>query len=597
MSPKIFRTARAGAATIALLAASGPAIAQDSQPNILLIVADDLGYSDLGAFGGEIATPNLDALAASGQMLTNFYVNASCSPTRSMLLGGVDNTSAGVGIMAESDPSNANIPREYGGYLGLQVAALPEVLQDEGYRTIMAGKWHQGSTRGYWPVDRGFDHSFALLQAFACTHFKPTAEQTQSCANTDWVEDGAMVPFDQLPDNFYTSDYFADYLIDTIGPSSDEPFFAYLAFDAPHFPLQVPQEEIDAYRGRYDQGYEAVMASRLARQQELGISQVYSREQPSFEANITPWNALSADDKAYQARVMEVYAGMVTRMDSNIGRVIDHLRQTGELANTLIIFMSDNGPEGGSVPGQNSGTSLQGVGGPNSNVSYGPAWAQVGATPERWYKFTGFDGGTHSPVIINYPALIAPGKTAALADAKDIFPTILEVTGSKAPGSSFRGRDVLPLEGASLLPVLEGKAEQAHPDDYVFALQMGAEYGTLQYGSWRLAFSTRVPDASAAWYLSNKATPEGQWAPNLAASEPEMFELMLGLWTDYAQAHNIPVDPESRLPVLPAGLPRGPGGGFPGGPPPGGGFPGGPPGGPPPGGLPPGAPPPGGPPA
>jgi arylsulfatase A-like enzyme len=333
-------------AAAAVAALATPAVAQD-RPNILVIVTDDLGWSDLGAFGGEVDTPNLDRLALSGVRFTGFHTAPTCSPTRSMLLSGVDNHEAGLGTMAEMQLPTQKAKPGYEGYLNDRVASIPELLGAGGYYTVMAGKWHLGLTDERSPAARGFDRSFALLQGLG-NHFGADQDGAWRAGDlaADYREDGKLT---RLPDGAYSSDYFADKLIAYLGAprpagKANQPFFAYLAFSAPHWPLQAPRDLIAKYKGRYDAGPEALREQRLARQKALGL--VPRDAKPFALTGVTPWASLTAEERAIQARKMEVYAAMVDRVDQDVGRVLDSLEKSGQLDNTLILFTSDNGPEG-----------------------------------------------------------------------------------------------------------------------------------------------------------------------------------------------------------------------------------------------------------
>ena len=318
-----------------------------TRPNFLVIVADDLGFSDIGAFGGEIDTPNLDRLAHAGIRFTDFHSAPACSPTRSMLLTGTDHHIAGIGTMLEVAPPGFKGAPGYEGYLNDRVVALPELLRDAGYLTLMAGKWHLGNTIDRTPWARGFERSFALLPGGA-SHYGNVPGDFLPALSL-YTEDDQFVSVD---DDFYSSDFYADTLLRYFRERTDDddrPFFAYLPFQAPHWPLQAPEETIAKYRGRYDAGPDALREERLAALKRLGLCPPDVAAHPVVADGEPEWSDMSADEQALSARTMEVYAAMVDRMDQNIGRVIDYLTETGELDNTVVIFMSDNGAEGAIV--------------------------------------------------------------------------------------------------------------------------------------------------------------------------------------------------------------------------------------------------------
>ncbi len=379
------------------------------RPNFLVIVADDLGFSDIGAFGGEINTPNLDRLAHEGIRFTDFHSAPACSPTRSMLLTGTDHHIAGIGTMLEvAGPGFRGAPG-YEGYLNDRVVALPELLRDAGYLTLMAGKWHLGNTIERSPWARGFERSFALLPGGA-SHYGTAGTGGFSPMPTLYTEDDQFVT---VGEDFYSSDFYADTLLRYFRARSEEPeekprpFFAYLPFQAPHWPLQAPDESVAAYHGRYDDGPDVLREARLAALRHLGLCPPDVAAHPVVADGAPEWADMTADERARSARSMEVYAAMVDRMDQNIGRVIDYLADTGELDNTVVIFLSDNGAEGaivealplrgaqiGALIEKYCDNSLDNLGRPNSFTWYGPRWAQAATAPSRLHKAFTTEGGS-----------------------------------------------------------------------------------------------------------------------------------------------------------------------------------------------------------
>ena len=371
------------------------------RPNILLIVADDLGFSDLGAFGGEIDTPHLDHLAQAGVRFTDFHTASACSPTRAMLLTGTDHHVAGLGTMAEALTPELVGKAGYEGYLNERVVSIAQLLQQEGYFTTLSGKWHLGLTPEHYPVRRGFERSFALLPGAANHYaFEPPLsleEKPRLLRSTTglYVEDDTIV--DHLPEDFYSSDYFTDrllgFLSDQHEQDPEQPFFAYLPFSAPHWPLQAPADTIAKYQGRYQQGPDQLRLARLARQQALGLLDAQHTAHP-VHSRQPDWDDLPEHERALSARKMEVYAAMVDRMDWNVGRVIDYLKQTDQFEQTVVIFLSDNGAEGAQlealpvfganlnqVIADHYDNSLDNIGRGNSYVWYGERWAQAATAP------------------------------------------------------------------------------------------------------------------------------------------------------------------------------------------------------------------------
>lgn len=322
---------------------SDSAEASDDRPNVLLIVADDMGYSDIGAFGGEILTPTLDALAAEGIRLTNFHVLPSCSPTRSVLLSGVDNHQAGMGTMGEFKTPEMEEYPGYAGYLNFEVAALPEVLQANGYRTYLAGKWHLGFDEETSPHARGFDETFILVPGGG-SHWsdrKPLSPPQPMIYRRNGV------PVDELPEDFYSTTHYTDVLLEWLQADrdGDRPFFAYLSYTAPHDPLHAPAEFIEKYEGAYDEGWDVLRERRLQASKNLGIVPVDIAAFPRLPT-VEAWDEMPPESRQEAARDMEVYAAMVDFIDGQIRRLFDYLKEAGEYDNTLVIFFSDNGANG-----------------------------------------------------------------------------------------------------------------------------------------------------------------------------------------------------------------------------------------------------------
>ena len=365
--------------------------------NILLIVADDLGYSDLGAYGGEINTPNLDKLAQSGVQLTKFYVAPNCSPTRAMLLSGTDNHIAGLGTMAEAKARTKqydNVPG-YEGYLNAQVVTLPELLRDAGYHTYMAGKWHLGKSSSQSPAARGFEKSFSLLNGGA-SHFDLTGigmHEQVALYREDFEE------VKELPKDFYSSRFYTKRMIDYIDSQREDgkPFFGYLAYTAPHWPLMAPDESIKKYKGQYSEGYQIIQQKRLKKMKALGLI----NNDTQANVKLPSWEQLSKEEQTKEARAMEIYAAMVDDMDHYIGQLMNYLDSINERENTLIVFLSDNGAEGHDLSllppfakwaNKCCDNSLDNMGKAGSYVWYGPAWGTVSSTPLGGYKGSPMQG-------------------------------------------------------------------------------------------------------------------------------------------------------------------------------------------------------------
>lgn len=532
-----------GAASLTASAVNAQEASNANRPNVLLIVADDLGYSDIGAFGGEIATPNLDALIASGQQLTNFYASPACSPTRAMLMSGTDNHLAGVGNMAELMLDEQRGKPGYEGVLNQRVVPFPQLLHDSGYNTYIAGKWHLGGKDDQIPANRGFDRSMVLLGGGA-SHFDGTGSSVHGPRAA--YRFGAT-PFELPKSGFYSSDFYTDRVIEWIDAdkNSNKPFFAYLAYTAPHWPLQAPEEFIAKYRGKYDDGYDAVRQARIDRMKKLGLLSE-NETVAAVDPSRPKWRDLTPDQRRRESRFMEIYAGMVDNLDYNVGRIVTHLKDTGQLDNTIIVFMSDNGPEGND-PEQTSSdnakwiadnfdNSIDNLGKATSFVGYGPSWAAVSATPYRMFKGFTYEGGIRTPAFVSAPGRIPPGRNDALMTVMDVAPTVLDYAGVAAPGARYKGRDIEPIAGKSLVPVLAGDSETAHAPDYAMGRELMGRIGIRQ-GDWKLVWSNK-PYGTNNWELFDLSTDRAE-AQDLSSANPQKLKEMIGLWENYRKANGV----------------------------------------------------------
>lgn len=513
-----------------------PLAETDDRPNIVYILADDLGYSDLGVFGGEIPTPNLDRLAMSGMLLTDFYTGLTCSPTRAMLMSGMDSHLSGLGVMGGPSRDDHMDEPGYAGYLNFRVASLASLLTDAGYNTYMTGKWHLGMDEETSPRARGFKKSFVSLDGAA------------HLGGWDWrgpepaeYRDGNEIV--HVSDEFYTTRFYTERMIDYIDEDrdADKPFFAYLAYTAPHWPLQAPKESIARHHGDYDDGYEALYEKRFARQKELGL--IPEDAEPIPHDRFEPrWDELSAGEKAVEARKMEIYAAMISDLDIYVGRFLDYLEEIGELDNTFIMFSSDNGTESSRrdlAPNiaDHVGTaydhSLDNLGAGNTYVMYGPNWASATMAPLYRHKATGFEGGINVPAFAWYPKLIEAGsRSDEVGHVMDLFPTFLALAETEHPGTTYKGREVLPVQGKSLLPMLAGDAAQVHPDDEVLGWELFGHRAVRQ-GDWKLVWDHAGPAEGRRWYLFNLADDPFE-QNDLSEENPEKFQEMLANWDRYA---------------------------------------------------------------
>lgn len=515
----------------------------DTRPNLLLVVVDDMGFSDLGAFGSEIETPHLDALAGAGVRLTDFHSAPACSPTRAMLMTGTDPHIAGIGTMLEVVRPDFKGAPGYEGHLNDRVVTVAELLRDGGYRTVLSGKWHLGQTAETAPVARGFERSFALLPGGADHFGGSPLDQIAARGRSIYIEDDRYVT--ELPKPFYSSDYFTTRLLDFLdeGADDDRPFFAYLPFSAPHWPLQAPDAEIAKYKGVYDDGPDVLRERRLQRLKVLGLVPPDVTPHPVV-ADTPEWLELSDDERALSARSMEVYAAMVDRIDQNVGRVVDWLKQTGQYDNTVIVFLSDNGAEGAIVEAMpiigpffaaqiqaHCDNSLANAGRPGSYIWYGPRWAQAATAPSRLVKAYTTEGGIRVPAFIRLPGDSRAGEISnVFSTAMDIAPTFLELAGLQHPGTRYRGRDIVPPRGLSLVPWLAGDADRVHPEGTSTGWELFGRRA-IRRDNWKAVY---VPDLQGRprWQLYDLDLDRGE-VFDLAGTRPDILAGLLQLWDQY----------------------------------------------------------------
>lgn len=525
----------------------------DTRPNILLIVADDMGFSDPGAYGGEISTPNIDALAAEGMQFSNFHVAATCSPTRAMLMTGVTSHKVGMGNMKEIMADNQKGQPGYETWLNDQAVTLPTLLRDAGYRTYMAGKWHLGSRPESMPDAQGFQRSVALLESGAdnweARHYLPAGTAT-------WVEDGQPI---SLPEDFYSSFYYADKLIEYLSsePDSDQPFFAYLAFQAVHAPHHAPDSYVEKYADAYHEGWDVIRQRRYERLTEMGIlprtaeSVVSSDWGTFYGTSSVAWDNLTEEERAYSARQMAVYAGMAEAMDDSIGRVLEHLRASGDYDNTLIIFMSDNGAESTVLTEiaplfyrLRYDQELADLGRPGSWSEYGRGWAYAANSPFYSYKGSPFSGGLRVPMIMHYPGVIEPGaRTAAFGHVTDITPTLLELANTPAPDGEYQGRRVHSIMGTSMLPLLRGESERIHAPDEAVVYELAGGVAVWQ-GDYKLVMSRSdaIQGRTGALLFNLREDPLER--DDLAALQPERVAALRAAYQQFVAEHGLVEVPE-----------------------------------------------------
>ncbi len=473
-------TASSGGAAATLRAAT------PERPDVLLIAADDLGYSDLGVLGSEIRTPSLDALARDGLLLTSFLVSPACSPTRAMLLTGTDAHAAGLGTMAgEASESQKGRPG-YEGRLSDRAVTIATRLSRAGYHTYLSGKWHLGMDEPQGPRAQGFERSFALLPGGA-SHFADAMPLVEGRDRAPYLEDGRETT---LPAGFYSSAHVTDALIEQIrgGLADGKPFFAFASYTAPHWPLQVPDADLDLYRGAYDEGWDVLRARRFEAMRKRGIVPRTSPDPPRTRF-ARAWSALSPDEKRREARKMEIYAAMVENLDRHVGRLLRFLKDAGRYERTLVLFFSDNGAEGNPIDRLRANAawipkrfdnSLENLGRPGSYAWLGPGWAQA-TTPFRLWKSFPTEGGIRVPAILRFGSDGRRGTSNAVASVLDVAPTLLALAGATHAGAAA------PLEGRSLVDFLRGKSDRVHGDDFTFGLELFGRRA-LRRGDWKIVW-------------------------------------------------------------------------------------------------------------
>lgn len=531
-----------------VILSSSSAVAADTaagdrdRPNLLVIVADDLGFSDLGAFGGEIRTPNLDRLAAEGVRFTHAYSAPTCSPTRAMLLTGVDHHRAGLGSMAEMlTPGQQGAPGYEGGLNG-RVVTVARRLQSAGHRTAMSGKWHLGGAPEQDPSRRGFERSFVLIDGgaghFDASSLSPRAERAT------YREDGAPT---SLPADFYSSDHFTDRLIEFLDVDDERPFFGYLAFTAPHWPLQAPPEDIARYANRYEGGWEALRIERLQRQKLLGLLPPAATLEQDPEAQAA-WEDLDAPARAIAAREMAVYAGMVDRLDANVGRLLDLLERRGELDQTIIVFVSDNGAEGHEPRhlgldqwvARTFDNRLGNIGRKGSYVMYGPHWARAATAPSLLHKGFPTEGGIRVPMIVRRPAGAGGGRIEdAVVTVRDLTPTLLDLARVDPEADA-----ALAPEGRSLVPLFEHEGRVVHDEDEVLAWELFGKRA-VRRGPWK-AVSLPPPHGDGHWTLHHLVEDPGERV-DLAQEHPRKLDRLVQAWEHWAEEQGV-VLPETEIP-------------------------------------------------
>ena len=505
---------------------TGTTAGEDDRPNILFILADDMGFTDIGSFGSEIATPNLDRLAHAGLRLNNLHAAQACRPTRLMLM-------ASAGAEAASQP----VPEAFrDSALGLDYATIAELLQDAGYSTFMTGKWDLGNVAGYTPADRGFDRSFAFLTSTS-GYFADRFED-------DFEEDGEPLAREDLPADYYSTRAFTDKMLEYLRSAApDRPWFAYMPHNAPHLPLQLPDDWLDRYAGRYDAGYDALREERFARAVDAGVIPP-GADLEGFQSLAQPWLDLSAEEQRRYARAQEIYAGVVEYLDMSIGRVIDYLEASGQLENTVIVFSTDHGASI-SEQGHSTGNAarsdrrgrdpveadnrIENFGRVNSYVDHGLGFGEAASVPFRGQKGSFTEGGLRAAAFFHYPAAIrGGGVSSTFMTVMDFLPTFLDIAGTEHPGAGpYRGgREINDIAGRSAWAYLTGQAGAVHPETY----SVGWDGRALIRGNYKI-IGVVPPDetGSISWQLYDIVADPGE-RHDIAAELPDLVAELVREW-------------------------------------------------------------------
>jgi arylsulfatase A-like enzyme len=528
--------ALAAVAVSLLLPATGSAATSPpARPNVIIIMADDMGFSDIGCYGSEIPTPNIDALAANGLRFTQFYNSARCSPTRAALLTGLHPHQAGMGELAESpgSPLNSEAAPGYTKFLNANCVTLAEVLKPSGYHTYLAGKWHLGQTgEAKWPLQRGFERYYGML-AGSGSYFRPTGLRGLTL-------DNQPLPPPEAPD-YYTTDAFTDYALRFLGEQKDNaPFFLYLAFNAPHWPLHARAEDVARFVGRYRAGWDQMRPERNARVRSLGLLSAVTPVAPRDE-DVRAWDTLTEEQKTEMDYRMAVYAAQISRMDWNVGRLVEHLRKQGQLDNTVILFLSDNGacdePGNDLGSGHRSAINDPAAGGlgnanPAGGSSYGRGWANFSNTPFRRFKSHLHEGGIATPLVVHWPHGLrtkAGGIVTAPGSINDVMPTVLDLSGATYP-TERHGVKIFPLEGRSLLPLFT--ADEPPAPRWFFWEQYNNK--AVRHGDWKAI----QPAKSKEWELYDLAADRTE-LHNLASERPDILQKLAAAWLEWAGTHQV----------------------------------------------------------
>ncbi len=517
----------------ALTPALTPALAQDERPNILLVLFDDAGFMDFGAYGSHTRTPTIDALARNGVMLSRYYSSPFCGPSRAMLMTGMDNHQVGMGTLVETVTDEMRAFPGYSMTWDARQETIGTLLSDAGYQTYVTGKWGIGATGANLPNAFGFDRSY-VMDATGGSNYDAKPYLPGSHA-VDWFEDGAAIT---LPDDYYSSRSLVDKMIEYVDAGDrDRPFFAFLSLQAVHMPVQAPVSYIDAYNGVFDDGWDVMRAEKLQRAIDLGLVPATTQLAPPPEGH-RAWDDLTPEEQAVSAREMQVNAGMMEAADFHIGRLLDHLDATGRLDNTIVIVTSDNGAESAMTDFEGLqnvlldgfkwiegfDTSFENLGQPKSLTAIGPEWASVSSAPFDLYKFYGSEGGLRVPLVIGGPGIAASGVQDAPVHVADLAPTLLDAAGAPYDAEMFYGR--------SAMPMLSGASDTTYGPDESFGIEVSGN-AAFYRGQWKI---TRItpPRGDSQWRLYDLSVDPGE-TTDRSADNRELFEDMLAEYRSYAE--------------------------------------------------------------
>ena len=529
-----------------------PRQAGQPRPNIVFVVIDDAGFSDLGAYGSEIQTPNIDDIARSGVRFTNFHTASTCESSRAMMHTGIDHHRAGAGTLRPIMADNQKGQPGYEGFLSPNAHSLGQLMRDGGYATYFAGKWNMGEGLEHAPGAKGWDRYISLEQTGA-DNFEAKVYAPLNMEPV-WWEDGKRAV---LPPDFYSTRHYVDRMISYVedGKGSRKPFFALLAFQAVHSPLQAPEVDIDKYKARYVQGWDKLRSERYQRQVDMGLVPAGLKLPKAISSK--SWDSLSPEDQKLYAKKMSAFAAMLDSADQHIGRFRDYLRQAGQLDNTVFVVMSDNGADPVELNSlnlpfrlwyrANYALGIETLGQKGTYAHYGQDWAEVSNTPFASFKGTSAEGGMRVPFIVSYPQRVKPGgMTDQFAYVTDFLPTVLDIAGIPMPGDEYMGKKLSRPTGTSMLPYLEGMTPSIHSADVTVGFEAtGAS--ALFFGDYKASRNV-APFSDGRWQLYNLKSDPVE-SRDLSAEKPELLNTMLAKFDDYMRQNGVIKPPPDYQPL------------------------------------------------